>query len=747
MYPSFGSEVERLNEIIVVLLKLEKKSRQNGKYRKISAKIYQTLTTLVLYFYDLSRTNEDIKSLFDFFINQLLNDLKDSNSLFYKISLHCLQEIADCYPEMIESIQKNLDQAQPRNLQEASCLLKVMDLQKSPEIRNLLQQKLVFESDIQFYHYCVYLFQLIQSNRYHKDLLSPLIFRPFISKLFQSNQIFQIHLALQLLLEFGFDIFNSSEEECFMQQLVRICTIPSLPIGYRLLLLLFIKVSFEKIYEPSLNLMPPYLLQSLYPTIFDGPNSIEKKLSILNQSSFVINDEEFFELLTQFQKRCSSEFRYFERSTNSWFHIAVQTIQKHFRDIRQNLINSFIAKLLMSTKDSDGRIRSIESPTIINHRNYSLYLYFINWFLSVAHQFIKLTEFQLEFLINFIHRNSLYQTDSSMQALQCSTSILYYQRVTPKVKEALLELLEWIHDERKSDFEASSLAQIYLLALRTLTEESIKKVFTSDQEEFLLHQTPGVFERYLTSIQNSLSKCPIVITRLQSELMTEEKQFYSDKMTKYLIFKVSLDPKKSKMKQFFCIEIEFCSKSIGFCEKFYFAFLDSDRDLDLKLNFEKIDDSFDIKISFKFNDINGNVFSFPNNQIESIKFKDILIPLSFDNEIKNLKTSNESFEKTKNAILKHPNSLETLMIVEEHQTFDSFLDDHKWFRKFLLHNQPEENRLEDSIDPLSLRFAMGICPANLLLGELRLTNNVINVWIYTNHYQIVPRFFFLFRDN
>ncbi|OTF83771.1 hypothetical protein BLA29_014433, partial [Euroglyphus maynei] len=120
---------------------------------------------------------------------------------------------------------------------------------------------------------------------------------------------------------------------------------------------------------------------------------------------------------------------------------------------------------------------------------------------------------------NFIHRNSFHYTESSTLALQCCTSILYYQRVTQKVKVALFGLLEWLRNERKSDLEASSLAQIYLLALRTLTEESIKQVFTSDEEEFLLHQTPEIFEQYLLNVKNTLQQCPVRIERPKNSII------------------------------------------------------------------------------------------------------------------------------------------------------------------------------------------------------------------------------------
>ncbi|KAH9400455.1 hypothetical protein TYRP_002020 [Tyrophagus putrescentiae] len=115
-----------------------------------------------------------------------------------------------------------------------------------------------------------------------------------------------------------------------------------------------------------------------------------------------------------------------------------------------------------------------------NCHQYLAFLQLITWTISIANHHIVLTEFQLEFIVNFICINCLQWPQSSAAALTCCTSILYYQRVTFKVKEALLTILEWLKNERKVDIETSSLAQIYLLALCTLKEECLEQNCVED---------------------------------------------------------------------------------------------------------------------------------------------------------------------------------------------------------------------------------------------------------------------------
>lgn len=656
---------------------------------------------------------------------------------------------------MIHTLKENIEK--PRNLMEVNFLLPLLDREENiSAIREIIQQ-LTYVPDIRFYQICIYIHRLIVSGRY-SDSISLLIFRPFLTNFIFSNQIHNIQFALKLLIGFGFDIYSSMDEELFLRQMVQTCTLPSLPASYRLLLLAFIKIAFESIFEPPLNSPPLSLLNSLHPNIFDGSDTQEKKLLILNQSSFAVTDDEFFSMLIKLHKKSSSEYRNHKRTTNSLFHILNQTIKKriqlmdsillllldsffdssyiHYvkkfckfckdhRDLAQKFTDKFIAKLMMLNKDQHSN-----QYTISSYQVYSVYLNFINWFLSVAHRNIHLTEFQLEFLINFIYQNSLHYNESSSLALQCCASILYYQRVTNKVKDALLILLEWLKNERKSDLEASSLAQIYLLALRTLAEESIKQVFTSDEEEFLLYQTPEIFEQYLSNVKKTSKECPLVVKFYPLEKINIEKQKFGLPLSKILQFQVSLD-KKSKFDKIFCIEIEFSSKqNKNFQRTFQISHLEVDKvplKIHLPLDF-LVKSSILLDISVKFVDFKGNIYNYLQYKNEIIHIEDLMIPLELE-----LSTNIETIQLD---ALKHCESLQTLICVKKHRTMQSFLNECRWMKKFLLQDDTKSD---------TINFLMGMAPDRFIIGQIKLINGFINVLITTNYYNIIPSLFFKFQ--
>src|SRR5690606_15303919 len=94
-------------------------------------------------------------------------------------------------------------------------------------------------------------------------------------------------------------------------------------------------------------------------------------------------------------------------------------IRDHW-ELAQKLVDKFVAKLMVLVKEheSGGAVAIRVSPAIQSYKQYCTFLHFINWFLSIAHHHIRLTEFQLEFLLNLIHRNCLQYSNSSTLAMR-----------------------------------------------------------------------------------------------------------------------------------------------------------------------------------------------------------------------------------------------------------------------------------------------------------------------------------------
>lgn len=278
--------------------------------------------------------------------------------------------------------------------------------------------------------------------------------KPYLHQFISSNSIHNLHLALRLLIKYGFEIFSSLEEEYLMKQIVTLSTLPSLPIGYRLLMLSFIKIAFVSIYKPPLNSPPLGLINSLCPYLFDGPDTQEKKMTILNEFSFVISDSEFFNLIFRLHSLSDSQCSNYKRATRSLFRVLNASLKKrpqlmerilskvilesifslsyihyieklfvflcHHWDFAQLTVDKFIAKLMINQSAASGSQNALAQ----SYNQYLAFLQLINWFLSLAHHHIVLTEFQLEFLVNFIRINCLHWPQSSTHALICCTSIL-----------------------------------------------------------------------------------------------------------------------------------------------------------------------------------------------------------------------------------------------------------------------------------------------------------------------------------
>lgn len=643
-----------------------------------------------------------------------------------------------------------------KNLSESLCLMALFNSKHNSTGLRELTQNIRFSPNLKFHHISVFLFNLVSSSHYNNSL-SLLILKPFLHRYISGNSIQDIHLALKLLIKFGFEIFSSLEEEFFMKQIVSLSTMPSLPIGYRLLCLSFIKIAFISIYKPPLNSPPLGLIDSLCPFLFDGPDTQEKKMVILNEFSFVINDNEFFNLISRLHCLSDVQCSNYKRTTSSLFRVLnislskrpqlterilnfllesifslsyIHYIEKLFVfleqhwDFAQLTVDKFIAQLMILLKDHDNNNENVQQavqrtqcPLVRTYNQYLAFLQLINWFLSVAHHHIVLTEFQLEFLVNFIRINCLQWPQSSTAALTCCTSLLYYQRVTFKVKEALLVILEWLKNERKVDIETSSLAQIYLLALRTLKEEYIKQVFT-DEEELHIQKVPERFDDYLcTIVRNERNQCPLLVERTNHQ-EPKERLVFGSSLFLSIPFQVYL-LESSPIDRLFCVDIVFTSPQIDNLKQTFqipfFAKGDEGARLDLNVNF-KISHPFWLDITIRFVDYHGIIYNYVQSECELFGLEDIFIPLSISPS-----TNIDSLAQT---IMQHPDSCSTVIVVRNHNSFESFFKHYPWVKQFVVD--------ED------YNLAIGLSPDMAILCSIRLVNGCVNLFLTTNNYEIIP---------
>lgn len=653
--------------------------------------------------------------------------------------------------------------------------------QNTMELREFTQN-ITFQPNLRFYHLANKLFNVSNMNL-APEHISLIILKPFIIKFIMSYEVHNMHFILKLLIKYGFEIISSFEEEVFLKQLVILSTLNTLPIGSRLLYLSYIKICFMNIFKPPLNSPPLNLLNSLYPFQFDGPDTQEKKLMILNDFSFVINDDDYYKMLLNIYERSANEGGKSVHTTNSFFRLLHVTIlnranlvskilelllesifslsYKHYIpklltflelhwEFAQNLVDKFIARLMIVLKQNEANTSASSSSTTTTTpflsvvQSYSQYLSFlklINWFLSIAHYNIRVTEFQLEFLVNFIFENSQQWPQSSNSALTCCTSILYYQRVTPKVKKALMNLLEWLRNTRKSDLETSSLAQIYLLALQTLDESYIKQVFTSDEEEFLITRIPENFETYLRQVvRTDQCDCPIEIVRVPIEQIIKATTTLPDRMSLGVCFEARLRSSAS-FERLFCVDMLFTSAQLEqnqLSQTFDIPIMERGHgrlgrtqlrfDIDFKVNAP-----FYLNIALKFIDAKGSIYRYHLKNHELITLEDLFIPIKMD-------MSEQYFQQLVEKTLEHEESLQTVINIKAHHSLETFFEEHAWFQKYFL------------ADPLASEnvlklFLVGLCPDRIIIGNVKLVNDVVNLYVVTNHFEIIPSLYNKFGFN
>lgn len=278
------------------------------------------------------------------------------------------------------------------------------------------------------------------------------------------------------------------------------------------------------------------------------------------------------------------------------------------------------------------------------------------------------------------------------------------------------------------DIETSSLAQIYLLALRTLKEEYIKQVFTSDEEEFRIQTIPESFDDYLRSIvRNDDCQCPLRVTRV-NEASLEHRLKVGNPLWLTVPFQVYLD-ESSQLERLFCVDIIFTSAQLSqFKQAFQLPFVEKRGNqeaiqITLTLDF-KISSPFLLDVNIRFVDYTGTIYNFTETACEFFSLEDTFIGIDLPDQV-----TIHSFARS---LLKHNESLQTVICLREQRSFDSFFEHFPWIRQFVIASEGENAQEEE------YNLTIGLPPDRAIVGTIRLVNDFINLYITTNHYEILP---------
>ncbi len=569
----------------------------------------------------------------------------------------------------------------------------------------------------ELYHVLTQLFSAIQSQKY-RDIISPMIFKPFLKEFTISCEIHNFHLALQLLLSFGLELFSTLEEQKLLKQLTIVATHPSLTIAHRLLALDYTKSIVE--------LLKPAIIDhsSIEITSFDGPDTQEKKLTILNKTS--IDNQNLLYCLKPLE---SLSLRNNIRATNAFYRVVYDFLNER-KDMTSHL-EDILVSLMFSSPDPHIR-RSIsllncfqdlakgtshklieklfklsETDTFKNLTELKEFLHAFEWIFKQKN--LDLKEDQIVYLLKLINNNSRRWLQSSPQTLTCCTAVLHYQNISNSVREVLLSILEWLMNERKNDLSITSLAQIYILALNTLQDdENIKKVFNFDDE--------SGFD--LQIIKDLTKEIPLNIKRISnSENFGKLLNLSKTPLQLNLSFEISISNEfKQQFDRIFAVVLFFDSLDGFIHEEFEIPILNRDECQTVRLQLSsRIDRPFTFNISANFNDMNGTNYKCDSIQNEEITLKDILLPVDINNE---------QFYELCDSVMKHKESMQTVLCVREFKDIETFISHFEWLSQFVIKG--------------TNNFVCALTPDRLLLGTIKIVNNFINLFLITNNYELLP---------
>ena len=558
--------------------------------------------------------------------------------------------------------------------------------------------------------------------------ITPFIFKQFIKTFIYSTEIYNFHFALLLQRSFGLELFSTSEELNLLNRLVLLSTHPSLIISIRLLIL-----DFVKSFLPSLKVFHLADVKMLKLTSFDGPDTQEKKLIILNETE-MDNDELILNLKTIETSSLNSQNR---RATNSLYrlfyaflknrpslqeNIEMLIISMIFAFPKQHVANSL--KLLQSMECLIPKVcktlakKLITMSQIIEEakvEDIEQFMLAIQWILE---QPIKLIEDNdLLQLLQFCLKTTQANPKLVKPLLNCCAAIIRTQKVTNDMKFLLNTSLSYLISS-KIDVTISSWSQIYSIAINTLpNQESLKKVFCEDVN--LNHGTPLIIRNH--------DSLPLIIERVALKL---EPVAINSPLFILLQLKLTIDPMcLEEFKKLFAIEIRFKSiKHQKIDQVINIPFLECKHSKKITLKIKPIETKpFAVKISTQFSDINGITYCYDFVKVEQFNIINFLVPIDLDIN---------QFDSVWNQIdLKdNQNTLESVICLEQYSQIYQFIKEHEFLKQFSCSNDHNQ-------------FVIGLSPNKLLLFRLYQINNVINLRLKTDEPKAVKYIYFLLKHN
>ncbi|KAI1303160.1 hypothetical protein HDE_02365 [Halotydeus destructor] len=538
---------------------------------------------------------------------------------------------------------------------------------------------------------------------------SPIMFKQFFRDFSLSSEVCQLHFLLLLMKFYDLELFSSSEEVTILSQLVNAAVHPSLMIAQRLMLLDFTKSLVP--YLQRSNLLNPLKFE-LQP--FDGPDTQEKKLSLLSLTA--LQDADLLIKLKPVQT--SGSIHGNKRAVNSLYRLLQCFIKR--RPTMNEAISAIVVSLIFSLPKNhirhslslltanDELVPRVcsnfleEIYSFENDEDDDLKEIYVACEWIIASDYLKDDDASLCTLLNYLNEKCHQHVKLVPYLLSCSAAAIRTHNITDENRKVLKRTLDFVSQECQNNVAISSWAQIYSIAINTLSEsENLQKVFGADVDD----HGEELFT-VLNGSENSLVQlCRVNEDRVSSLNCPEALDVQ---------FTVSLrDSDDHAVNRAFGLTISATCRAHQVKENASIAILKVNQPqvITIKLNVQE-PVPFKLYFDCQFNNVNGSSFFCDHMHEENIHFRDFFIPCSL----------RKSFKDTWSHISTSENSMQSIISLKHIRSTSHFMETYQWTSQYFV----SDNEL-----------AFHVMPGHQVLMFLQPIDDFLNLHLISDDYSFL----------
>lgn len=552
--------------------------------------------------------------------------------------------------------------------------------------------------------------------------LSSSLFQKYLASLTYSFEMQSFHLCLLIHQQFG-SIFSEQSIANVLQRLMSSCVHPSLTPAERLMHLEFVLNQLPLLKEHQL-LNESQIVQ-IQPA-FDGPDTQEKKLSILTHGS--ISDDELIFCIKPLKQLSLDQFN--PRASNALYRClnCMLKIRPSMIPTIKYLLLSMILKspqqhicrtlslLRLWPNLSEHVLRSIIQETINHTDNFhdeiELKAYFqaFEWILRKAD--FQIDEKDTVAILNFIFKKIETIGALHSYAINCCSAIMRNQYLTESVKQNLIKVLNYLRSSKFLTLQQSSWVQIFLIAIQSLPNEDNFKHILNDPfacEAVLFKRARKDIDFPITiRLINSNTFCRIPF---QSDTFEAFKLPFKFELSINLQFNIASEEESNH--ELFTIEFGIENDHQQIFEEQIIDYLDESESKQITFNVDILQlVDFDLNVNVRCSNVFGHLFS-NTSIVQSIKVIDLFLPCQLNSQFfkKFWLQTNES-DSSESQWKKHVICLSKIVSVID------LIHEIPWLNAFVFDSN---------------HFSIAVPNNAFVFGQFQESDNWLQVQLITNH--------------